>query len=80
MTSRNAVEERIREIMAVVFEQAVAPAETMTFGTEPWDSLRHVELIFSIEDEFGIRFEEDELADLTSLHALAEAVARLSVS
>jgi acyl carrier protein len=77
MTGRDGVEGRIRQIMAVVFERPVAAGETIAFGTEPaWDSLRHVELIFSIEDEFGIRFEEAELADLTSLHALTEAVAR----
>jgi acyl carrier protein len=76
VTDRDAVEERIREIMAVVFERSVAPGETMKFGTEPWDSLRHVELIFSIEDEFAIRFDEPELAELTSLHALTEAVAQ----
>lgn len=81
MRSRDGVEERIREIMTVVFDRAVAPGETVTFETEPaWDSLHHVELIFSIEDEFDIRFEEAELAAMTSLHALTEAVARRTLS
>jgi acyl carrier protein len=81
VTNRDSVDERIRDIMGVVFEREVAPGETVAFGTEPaWDSLRHVELIFSIEDEFEIRFDEAELADLTSLHALTEAVARLTLS
>lgn len=75
MTGREAVEGRIRDIMAVVFEREVAPGEPVAFGSEPaWDSLRHVELIFSIEDEFGIRFEEPQLTELTSLEALTEAV------
>jgi acyl carrier protein len=81
VTSRHLVEERIREIMALVFERPVAPGETVSFGTEPaWDSLRHVELIFSIEDEFEIRFEEPELAELTSLHALTQAVSQRTLS
>jgi acyl carrier protein len=66
--------------MTVVFERPVARSEPVTFGTEPWDSLRHVELIFSIEDEFGVRFEEAELPNLTSLDALVKAVARLTAS
>ena len=81
MTGPDAVEERIREIMCVVFDREVAPGETVAYGIEPaWDSLRHVELIFSIEDEFGVRFEEAELARLTNLHALVDAVARLTPS
>jgi acyl carrier protein len=81
VTGRDGVEERVREIMGVVLERPITPGESVAFGTDPaWDSLRHVELIFSIEDEFGIRFEEAELADLTSLHALVQAVARRSRS
>ena len=79
MSSRDAVEERIREIMAMVLKREVAPGETVTYGTEPaWDSLRHVEIIFSIEGEFGVRFQEAELAELNSLNALVDAVARLT--
>jgi acyl carrier protein len=81
LSSRDAVEERIQEIMAIVFQRPVTGADGLRFGTEPWDSLRHVELIFTIEDEFGIRFDESELTDLTSFPALAEAVSRrLTVS
>jgi acyl carrier protein len=81
VTSRDEVEERIREIMALVLERTVSPGEAISFGTEPaWDSLRHVELIFSIEDEFQIRFEEPDLAELTSLHALTEAVSQRTQS
>jgi acyl carrier protein len=75
------VEERIRGIMALVLKRPVGAGENVTRETEPrWDSLRHVELIFSIEDEFGVMFEEDELAELTNLHALVEAVGRRSIS
>lgn len=81
MSSRDGVEERIRQIMGIVFERPVAPGESLSFGTEPaWDSLRHVELIFSIEDEFGIRFEEVELAELRNLQTLTDAVARRMVA
>ncbi len=77
MSDREAVEERIRRIMAVVLRRPIGPGEAVSRETEPgWDSLRHVELIFSIEDEFAVSFDEDELLELTSLRALADAVAR----
>ena len=79
MTEPDGVEGRIREIMAVVFKRPIRRGEPVSRSTEPeWDSLRHVELIFSIEDEFGVRFDEDELMELTSLPALVGAVDRLT--
>ena len=78
MSGPDAVEARIREIMTIVFKRPVESGEPVSRATEPaWDSLRHVELVFSIEDEFGVRFDEEELPELTSLPALVDAVSRL---
>jgi len=77
MTGQDATEERIRRILSVVLKRPIAPGEPVSRETEPrWDSLRHVELIFSVEDEFSVTFDEDELPRLTSLRAIADAVAR----
>lgn len=40
-----------------------------------WDSLRHMNLIFALEDAFGIRFGDEEIAQLTSAAALQAAIA-----
>lgn len=40
-----------------------------------WDSLRHMNLIFALEDAFGIRFGDEEIAQLTSVAALQAAIA-----
>ncbi|MBY4596593.1 acyl carrier protein [bacterium BD-1] len=40
-----------------------------------WDSLRHMNLIFALEDAFGIRFGDEEVAQLTSVAALQAAIA-----
>jgi len=44
---------------------------------EQWDSVAHLDLISGLEREFGVRFELDEMATLTSL---PEFVARLELS
>ena len=41
-----------------------------------WDSLKHVELLFALEDELGVRFDEEELAGLSSTDALVDSIAR----
>ncbi len=39
-----------------------------------WDSLKHVEILFSLEDHFEIRFDGEELASLDSVDKLVRAV------
>jgi acyl carrier protein len=46
-------------------------------NVETWDSLHHMSLVLALEEEFGIRFPEDEIAQLTSLSALRNALATL---
>ena len=41
-----------------------------------WDSLKHMELVFALEDRFGVRFDEAEFAQLHSPAAIARAIER----
>lgn len=73
--SRN-TSEVIREIMQVVLKlEAVPPPDReLLRRDEPrWDSLGHVNLIFSIESELQIQFDAEELAELDSLSKLVRA-------
>jgi len=47
-----------------------------TDSEEEWDSLRHMNLIFAIEDEFGVRFGDDEIARLTSVEKIEQSLAQ----
>ena len=77
MSGRDEVDRRVREIMAVVLKRPIGPGESVARERErAWDSLRHVELVFSIEDEFGVTFDEEELAGLTSLDGFVDAITR----
>ena len=42
-----------------------------------WDSLKHIEILLLIEEEFDIRFEEEKIGELNSVKALCEAVERM---
>jgi acyl carrier protein len=40
-------------------------------GTPCWDSLKHVEIVFALEDRYGVRFDEAEFSMLDSTAAIA---------
>ena len=54
-------------------------AKTSMDNTPQWDSLKHMEIIFAIEDEFSLEFSEEELATLTSVDHIVTAINSRSV-
>ena len=73
------LEERIRHVMRLVIGDGVAErGDVVRHETEGWDSLTHVELVFTLEDEFDVSLSEAELAELGTLHDLCAAVLRAS--
>lgn len=66
------VEERLHRILQVVLgvEPDQLSDRTTAADVEGWDSLAHVTLMFSIEQEFGIQFAGDEFANLSDVGAL----------
>ena len=61
-------EAKLKSIVATVLE--VDPAEiddNSSMDTiEAWDSLKHMDLILSLEEEFGVTVPDEEAGDLTS--------------
>ncbi len=51
--------------------------ETSKENTPSWDSLAHLRLILEIEYNLGIRFESQDIPQLTSVAALNEAISKL---
>lgn len=41
-----------------------------------WDSLRHINLVIAIENEFGVTFDLSEIAELTTVEAIGDALKR----
>jgi acyl carrier protein len=68
-------EERARQvILATLGIDGPATGDVSRETVPAWDSLRHVALIFAIEDEFEIQFSEAQMASLASLSAIVEAI------
>ena len=68
-------ETKLKSVIATVLE--IEPAdidETSSMDTiEAWDSIKHMDLILSLEEEFGVAVPDEEAGDLTS-YALIKLV------
>jgi acyl carrier protein len=67
-------DDRIRRILAAVLRM---PLDDITEEASPstiptWDSLRHIELIFALEEEFSVEFESEELHRLVGVESIRE--------
>lgn len=67
----------VRQALTVVLGREFASDEVVVREREAkWDSLTHMEIVFTIEDALGIQFDETELPDLNSEAALIESAER----
>jgi len=61
-------EDRIKKVMSKVFnvdESSVGPNSSPD-TIENWDSLKHMQLILALEEEFKIEFTPEETVDILS--------------
>ena len=58
----------IQEIMSVVFkkDKELINSESSKDNIDSWDSLKHLDLIFALEEEFEITFPVEEIGHLVS--------------
>jgi acyl carrier protein len=70
------MKEKIKEIIADVFDIEIKKVkENMSQkNTETWDSLKHLNLIVSIEEEYSISFEPEEISDMNDFKAIINIV------
>ena len=61
-----------------VFENVnLVLADEMTAkDVEGWDSLAHINLIMDVEEEFGLRFTVDDIADLKNVGEMIQMLER----
>lgn len=64
--------ERICKVMGAVFgiDPAAISDEATPGNIEQWDSLRHMNLVLALEDEFGVRFRDDQVEQLISFRLI----------
>ena len=70
------IREQIVTLLASVLDLSVddIPPDAAPGIVEKWDSLKHMMLIVALEEEFGVRFSDDELTDLLSLELIVHII------
>ena len=68
--SRGEIEQALVEICSAVLEHPVTAA--VGRGNDAnWDSVRHMQIVFAVEEKFDLQFTEDQIFRLDSIDKLA---------
>ena len=72
--------ERIIDVVSRTME---VPAESLSAESSPatvetWDSLKHMNLVLALEEEFGIRLDDERIMKMVSVEAIVETVTELA--
>jgi len=70
---RQDIEKAVLEALQIVLKTEVDLSSSRE-NCAQWDSLKHIEIIFAVEDALGLQFDEAELADLNSVARIVAAV------
>lgn len=75
--TREAIFEKLNEIFRDYFddESICLTDETTADDIEDWDSLEHINLIVTIEKEFGMKFSMGEVTTMKNVGAMADIIA-----
>ena len=62
----NKIEERVKNVMSVVFEVPIRQIKDNASPDEieSWDSLKHMNLVIALEEEFDCEFTDSEAVEL----------------
>ena len=73
------MEERIRTIMSTVFGLPIESIndESSPDSIESWDSLKHINLVVALEEEFEINFTDNEILEIINFKLIKKIVESL---
>ena len=76
---RAEVYSRLADVFRDVFDREVALADETTAADVPgWDSLNHITLIGTVEDEFDVKFPMKDVIGMKNVGELVDKIIELS--
>lgn len=75
---------RTEKVLANVFEDLIGYVDPLTDDLSPdsvpgWDSVTHVGIVEELEAQFGVRFQVDDIVEMTSIKGIKDALGRYGV-
>jgi len=75
MTMTRQIQIDVGELLSITVGRQIAFGQKVSRDSEAsWDSLKHVELIFMLEERFGMQFSEEEMTEMRSLDEIVRAI------
>ena len=68
------MEKKIIEIISKITKIPASDLEVRKDEKKLWDSLKHMEIVISLEDEFDITFENEDIANANTVSAVIQIV------
>jgi len=70
------VKEKVYQIISQIMETSVDSISENSSGDDidKWDSLKHMDLMMTLEEEFEIQFTDEELVESTDVKSILEAI------
>lgn len=74
----NNLDTKIIDILSIVFNIDVKKITKKTNKTNiaNWDSLRHMTLIITLEDEFNIKFDEQDISKINNIDSIKKIISK----
>ena len=68
--------ERLNKVFRDIFddESIVVKPETTSSDIEDWDSLEHINLIVAVEQEFGMKFNMNEVTTMKNVGEMVDII------
>ena len=74
----NTIRNKVIEIFETMLDKKINSNENITKDNEEkWDSFFHITLILTLEEEFNVSFNSNDIPNLTSLEKIITAVKEL---
>ena len=73
---REEVFERLNNVFRDIFDDdsIVVTEETTSNDIEDWDSLEHIKLVVAVEQEFGIKFNMNEVTTMKNVGEMVDII------
>ena len=68
------MKDKVIKIMKDVLETEDISLNTSQDNCKNWNSLRHLNLVSELEDEFDVEFEPEEIAEMHSVNNIIEII------
>lgn len=76
--NKDEIKQRVRAVLARALKVDAGTISDTASQTDvsQWDSVRHMNVVLAVENDFDIQFDDAELPKLTSLSLIIDAVER----